>query len=78
MTQARDLIDKVKDLKSKSDSMTVKRTRGTVSGGFIGMGLGLLYGFSKGYNLVSSAFLGALLGGTISHLVLPKLDNEEE
>jgi hypothetical protein len=78
MTQARDLIDKVKDLKSKSDSMAVKRTRGTVSGGFIGMGLGLLYGVAKGYNLVSSAFLGALLGGTISHLLLPKLDEEEE
>ena len=78
MAEARELIDKVKELKSKSDSMTVKRTRGTVSGGFIGMGLGLLYGFSKGYNLVSSAFLGALLGGTISHLVLPKLDDQEE
>jgi len=78
MTQARDLIDKVKDLKSKSDSMAVKRTRGTVSGGFIGMGLGLLCGVAKGYNLVSSAFLGALLGGTISHLLLPKLDEEEE
>ena len=78
MAEARALIDKVKELKSKSDSMAVKRTRGTVSGGFIGMGLGLLYGFAKGYNLVSSAFLGALLGGTISHLVLPKTDEEEE
>lgn len=78
MSEARALIDKVKDLKSKSDSMAIKRTRGTVSGGFIGMGLGLLYGFTKGYNLVSSAFLGALVGGTISHLLLPKVDDEEE
>jgi hypothetical protein len=78
MAEARELIDKVKELKSKSDSMAIKRTRGTVSGGFIGMGLGLLYGFTKGYNLVSSAFLGALLGGTISHLLLPKADEDEE
>lgn len=77
MAEARDLIDKVKELKSKSDSMSIKRTRGTVSGGFIGMGLGLLYGVAKGYNLVSSAFLGAILGGAISHIVLPKVDEDE-
>lgn len=75
MAEARDLIEKVKDLKSKSDSMATKRMKGTVSGGFIGMGVGLLYGFAKNYNLVSSAFLGAILGGVVSHLILPK--NEE-
>lgn len=75
MAEARQLIDKLKDLKSKSDSMATKRMKGTVSGGFIGMGVGLLYGFAKNYNLVSSAFLGAILGGVVSHLILPK--NEE-
>jgi len=75
MAEARDLIEKVKELKSKSESMATKRTKGTISGGFIGMGIGLLYGFAKNYNLVSSAFLGAILGGVVSHLILPK--NEE-
>ena len=75
MAQPRDLIEKVKELKSKSESMATKRTKGTISGGFIGMGFCLLYGFAKNYNLVSSAFLGAILGGVVSHLILPK--NEE-
>jgi hypothetical protein len=75
MAEARDLIEKVKELKSKSESMATKRTKGTISGGFIGMGVGLLYGFAKNYNLVSSAFLGAILGGVVSHLILPKNDD---
>jgi hypothetical protein len=38
------------------------------------MGGGLLVGFTRGYNLISSAFVGALLGGIVSHLLLPKVD----
>ena len=50
--------------------------KGTVSGALIGMGGGLLIGFTRGYNLVSSAFVGALLGGIISQVLLPKLDDK--
>jgi hypothetical protein len=56
--------------------MALKKTKGTISGAFIGMGGGLLIGFSRGYNLVSSAFLGALIGGVISSLLLPKVDED--
>jgi hypothetical protein len=76
MAQAKEILDKVKALKSKSDSMALKKTKGTVSGAFIGMGGGLLIGFSRGYNLVSSAFLGALVGGVISHILLPNVEEE--
>jgi hypothetical protein len=38
------------------------------------MGGGLLVGISRGYNLLTSAFVGALLGGVISNLMLPKMD----
>lgn len=74
MSEARDIIENVKVLKSKSDSTKMKKTKGTITGGFIGMGLGLLYGVAKGHNLVSSAFLGAILGGVTSHLLLPNPD----
>lgn len=77
MPEAKEILDKVKNLKSKSDSMALKKTKGTITGAFIGMAGGLLVGFSRNYNLVSSAFIGAVLGGVVSHLLLPKADEEE-
>jgi outer membrane lipoprotein SlyB len=74
MSEAKEIIDKVKSLKMKSDSAALKKTKGTVVGGFIGMAGGLLIGYSRGYNLISSAFVGALLGGVVSNLLLPKID----
>jgi len=75
MAEAKELLDKMKTLKSNSDSMALKKTKGTITGAFIGMAGGLLVGFSRNYNLVSSAFVGALLGGLISNLLLPKTDD---
>lgn len=74
MAEAKEILDKVKSLKMKSDSAALKRTKGTVAGGFIGMAGGLLIGYSRGYNLISSAFVGALLGGVVSNLLLPKIE----
>jgi uncharacterized membrane protein (Fun14 family) len=78
MAEAKDILDKVKNLKSNSDSMALKKMKGTVSGALVGMGGGLLIGFTRGYSLVSSAFVGALVGGLISQLLLPKLDDNNE
>lgn len=78
MAEAKDILDKVKNLKSNSDSMALKKMKGTVSGALVGMGGGLLIGFTRGYSLVSSAFVGALIGGLISQLLLPKLDDNNE
>ena len=75
MAEAKDILDKVKNLKSNSDSMALKKMKGTVSGAMIGVGGGLLIGFTRGYNLVTSAFVGALVGGLISQLLLPKMDD---
>lgn len=76
MPEAKEILDKVKDLKSKSDSMALKKTRGTITGAFIGMAGGLLVGLSRNYNLISSAFIGAVLGGVVSQLLLPKLEED--
>jgi hypothetical protein len=75
MAEAKEILDRVKDLKSKSDSMALKKTKGTITGSFIGVAGGLLIGISRGYNLVSSAFVGALVGGVVSNLLLPKMDD---
>lgn len=74
MAEAKEILDKVKELKSKSDSMALKKTRGTITGAFIGVAGGLLIGMAKNYNLISSAFVGALIGGVVSNLLLPKMD----
>jgi hypothetical protein len=78
MAEAKDILDKVKQLKSNSESMALKKMKGTVSGALIGMGGGLLIGFTRGHNLVSSAFIGALIGGVISQVLLPKLNDGDE
>jgi hypothetical protein len=78
MGEAKDIINKIKELKSKSDSDILKKTKGTISGAFIGMAGGLLIGLSRRYNLISSALVGALIGGIVSHIVLPKLNDDDE
>lgn len=78
MAEAKDIINRIKELKSKSDSDVLKKTKGTISGAFIGMAGGLLIGLSRKYNLISSAMVGALIGGIASHIILPKLNDDDE
>ena len=77
MSEAQAILDNVKALKSKSESMEMKKNKGTVTGSLIGMGLGLVYGLTKQYNLISSAIVGAVIGGLAAHILLPS-DNEVE
>lgn len=74
MAEGKELLDKIAELKSKPDSYALKKTKGTITGAFIGMAGGLLIGFSRKYNLLSSAFVGALVGGVVSQLLLPKIE----
>ena len=76
MNNAKSILDKVKSLKSNSDSMALKKTKGTINGALIGMAGGLLLGYTRKYNLVTSAFLGAVLGGIVSQVLLPKTEEE--
>jgi hypothetical protein len=78
MGEAKQILDRIKDLKSKSDSDVLKRTKGTISGAFIGMAGGLILGLSRRYNLFGSALIGAFVGGIVSHLILPKLSSDED
>jgi drug/metabolite transporter (DMT)-like permease len=52
----------------------MKRRKGTINGALIGMAGGLLVGLTRNYNLISSAVVGALLGGLIATVILPKND----
>jgi hypothetical protein len=75
MAEAKEILDKLTDLKSTSNSLEMKRRKGTINGALIGMAGGLLIGFTRNYNLVSSAVVGALLGGLVATVILPKNDD---
>jgi drug/metabolite transporter (DMT)-like permease len=74
MAEAKEILDKLKDLKSTSNSLEMKRRKGTINGALIGMAGGLLVGLTRNYNLISSAVVGALLGGLVATVILPKND----
>lgn len=76
MEEAEKIINNVKSLKSSSQSMAMKKRKGTVTGSMIGAAVGMLYGLTKNYSLVSSAIVGAILGGLAAHLILPNIDEE--
>lgn len=75
MAEAKEILDKLKNLKSTSTSMDMKRRKGLINGGLIGMAGGVLIGLTRNYNLVSSAVVGALIGGLVTSVILPKSDD---
>jgi hypothetical protein len=75
MSEAKEILDKLKNLKSTSTSMDMKRRKGLINGGLIGMAGGVLVGLTRNYNLVSSAVVGALIGGLVTSVILPKSDD---
>ena len=74
MAEAKEILDKLKSLKSTSTSMEMKRRKGLINGGLIGLAGGVLIGLTRNYNLVSSAVVGALIGGLVTSVILPKSD----
>ena len=75
MAEAKEILDKLKSLKSTSTSMEMKRRKGLINGGLIGMAGVVLIGLTRNYNLVSSAVVGALIGGLVTSVILPKSDD---
>lgn len=75
MAEAKQILDKLKNIKSSSDTFEMKRTKGTINGALIGVAGGLLIGYTRNYSLLSSAIVGALVGGILTTLILPKNDD---
>ena len=75
MAEAKQILDKLKNIKSSSDTFEMKRTKGTINGALIGVAGGLLIGYTRNYSLLSSAIVGALVGGILTNLILPKNDD---
>lgn len=78
MSAPQQIFDKLKTLKEKSDSSTITRSKATMTGSVIGMAGGALISLTKGYPLLTSVFVGAIMGGLVTHLLLPSIDDDEE
>jgi hypothetical protein len=68
---AKEILDKTNKI-TNPKSLMQQRTRGTFGAAFTGMTAGIVFGYVKNYNLITSAFLGALLGGLVAQIFLPK------
>jgi len=72
---AKSFLNSVGDMKGKSkdtNNVITETTKGTMVGATIGAGIGLFIGFSKEKNLLMSAFIGAIIGGGISRVLITK------
>lgn len=78
MSNPQQILNKLKTLKEKSDSPSNNRSKGTITGSVIGMAGGALLALSKGYSVITSIFVGGILGGLVTHLILPSTDEDEE
>lgn len=67
MAEAKEILDKLKQLKSKSESGSMQKNRATVNGALIGAAGGLLVGLSRNYSLISSAMVGSVLGALVTY-----------
>lgn len=74
MANASDILDKLKSIKSDTETLSSKRTKATAGGAMLGAAGGVLLGLSRNYNLLTSAIVGGLVGGMLSHLILPKIE----
>jgi hypothetical protein len=70
---AKEILDETKKITSPKSIETI-RNKGTISGAFTGLAVGLLFGYVKKYNLITSGLLGAMLGGLLTQIILPKKD----
>jgi len=76
MSYGKDLLDKLKSNKSKSNSQIIdEQTRGTYTGSAIGLLVGLYIGYSRNWSLLMSAGIGALVGGFVTKAFISKKDD---
>ena len=55
----------------------LSRTSGTIQGAFTGLVCGVMFGYFKDKNIYTTVFVGSLIGGTISAIMVGKFSKEE-
>ena len=73
-----DLIDNNKKLiNGDQKKELLSKTSGTIQGAFTGLVGGVMYGYFKDKNIYTTGFVGLLIGGTISAIMVGKFSKEE-
>tara|TARA_R110000765_G_scaffold226784_1_gene330680 strand:+ start:360 stop:590 length:231 start_codon:yes stop_codon:yes gene_type:complete len=66
-----DIIENNKKLiNGDSKKQLMARTQGTVQGAFTGLVGGVMFGYFKSKNIYTTGFVGLLIGGTISAIMI--------
>lgn len=68
-TTGAEIMDKVKDI--KGTDVSGEKTNAMISGGAVGLLMGLYYGFSKDKNMLICAAIGGITGAVIARLAMP-------
>ena len=76
MANAEALLEKLREIKTKDNTLAKKRNKATAGAAIIGAAGGALLAINRGYNILTASVTGAIVFGLIAHLFLPK--NEEE
>jgi hypothetical protein len=76
MSNGEDLLEKLREIKTKDNTLTKKRNKATAGAAIIGAAGGALLAINRGYNILTASVTGAIVFGLLAHLFLPK--NEEE
>ena len=70
---AKNFLNTIGSTKKKDiNTIISESTKGTLVGASIGAGIGLFVGFGRKQNLLLSAFIGSVLGGTLSKVFINK------
>lgn len=54
------------------------KTKGTIQGAFTGLVGGVMFGYFKGKNIYTTGFVGMLIGGVISAIMIGKFSSTED
>ena len=54
--------------------LLLTKTKGTVQGAFTGLVGGVMFGYFKGKNIYTTGFVGLLIGGVISNLLVSSIN----
>ena len=56
----------------------LNKTKGTVQGAFTGLVGGVMYGYFKSKNIYTTGFVGLVIGGVISSILIGNVSEETE
>lgn len=78
MKSSEEVLEKLREIKSKDNTLTKKRNKATAGAALLGAAGGALLAINRGYNILTASVTGAIVFGLVAHLFLPKNEIEED